>query len=86
MKKLLVVSVILLTGCSSTTTPSPVVTPSNSPGKVVGETAGKTVKKTLSSEGKPGAFCATSRLGKRFTNSGVTYECKGPKPYKWRRI
>lgn len=35
--------------------------------------------------GKPGAFCATNRLGKHFTKDGVTYTCKGPKPYRWRR-
>jgi hypothetical protein len=32
----------------------------------------------------PGAFCATSRLGKHFAKDGVTYTCKGPKPYRWR--
>jgi hypothetical protein len=35
--------------------------------------------------GKPGAFCATSRLGKTFVKDGTTYECKGPKPYRWRK-
>lgn len=35
--------------------------------------------------GTPGAFCATSRLGKTFTLDGVTYVCAAPKPYKWRR-
>ena len=34
--------------------------------------------------GTPGAPCATSRLGKWFTRDGVTYVCKGPKPYRWR--
>lgn len=33
----------------------------------------------------PGAYCATSRLGLSFTKGGVTYTCKGPKPYRWRR-
>lgn len=36
--------------------------------------------------GKPNAFCATSRLGKQFKKNGVIYECKGPKPYKWRKV
>jgi hypothetical protein len=35
--------------------------------------------------GKPGAYCATNRLGKHFTKDGITYTCKGPKPYRWRR-
>lgn len=35
--------------------------------------------------GTPGAPCATSRLGKRFTLDGVVYVCKGPKPYTWRK-
>jgi hypothetical protein len=34
--------------------------------------------------GTPGAGCATSRLGEHFVQNGVTYTCKGPKPYRWR--
>lgn len=34
--------------------------------------------------GKPGAYCATSRLGMYFVKDGITYTCKGPKPYRWR--
>ncbi|WP_432834024.1 hypothetical protein [Dactylosporangium sp. CA-092794] len=33
--------------------------------------------------GTPGAPCATNRLGKYFVKDGVTYTCKGPKPYSW---
>lgn len=33
--------------------------------------------------GTPGAGCATNRLGKSFVQDGVTYTCKGPKPYRW---
>lgn len=35
--------------------------------------------------GEPGAFCATSRLGKTFVKDGITYVCEGPKPYRWRK-
>ena len=35
---------------------------------------------------RPGAFCATSKLGEQFTKNGTTYECSGPKPYRWRKI
>lgn len=34
-------------------------------------------------EGTPGAACSTDRLGKTFEQGGVTYTCKGPKPYHW---
>lgn len=33
--------------------------------------------------GTPGAGCATSRVGKSFVQDGVTYTCRGPKPYRW---
>lgn len=36
-------------------------------------------------DGNPGGFCATSRVGKAIQINGVTYICKGPKPYRWRR-
>lgn len=35
--------------------------------------------------GTPGAFCATSRLGKYFMKGGIKYTCQGPKPYRWRK-
>lgn len=33
----------------------------------------------------PGAYCATKQLGKSFKKNGVTYTCKAPKPYRWRK-
>lgn len=32
----------------------------------------------------PNGYCATSDLGKKFTQRGVTFTCKAPKPYRWR--
>lgn len=36
--------------------------------------------------GTPGAGCATSRLGKRFTLGTRAYVCSGPKPYTWKAV
>lgn len=87
-----VVAALLLGGCSQPApapefTPEPVLpqittaTPDPEPSITVAEEADPT--RDLGS-GKPGAFCATSRLGKHFTKGGATYTCKGPKPYRWR--
>jgi hypothetical protein len=35
--------------------------------------------------GTPGAGCSTDRLGKTFVKDGITYTCKGPKPYTWQK-
>jgi hypothetical protein len=35
--------------------------------------------------GTPNASCASNRVGLSFIKNGVTYTCKGPKPYRWRR-
>lgn len=34
----------------------------------------------------PGAYCASKLLGKQGkAGDGLTYTCKAPKPYRWRR-
>jgi hypothetical protein len=66
---------LLVGGCSS---PTPKTTPVPTPSASVADPA-----RDLGA-GTPGAYCATSRLGKHFTKDGVTYTCKGPKPYRWR--
>lgn len=75
----LAIAALLLGGCSHpapepaptrTTAPSPSSSSAN-PARDLGA-------------GKPGAYCATNRLGKSFVKDGVTYTCKGPKPYRWR--
>jgi hypothetical protein len=83
MKKL-IIPILLLTGmtaCASSK-PSPVTTPIPIS---VAPTTNLCDPLKDSGCGKPGAFCATSRLGKSFVYKSVTYTCKGPKPYKWRK-
>jgi hypothetical protein len=67
---------LLLAGCSHPA-PKPLRATTPSP-SVSADRAGDL------GPGKPGAYCGASRLGKRFTKDGVTYVCKGPKPYRWR--
>lgn len=45
-----------------------------------------TVPATKDTKYRPGTYCATSRLGLTFKKNGSTYQCKGPKPYRWRKI
>lgn len=72
----LVSVIVLLSGCAHPT-PKPAPTPSPV------DSASADATRDLGA-GKPGAYCATNRVGKHFTKDGVTYTCKGPKPYRWR--
>jgi hypothetical protein len=73
----LVIGALIVGGCGANPSPAPISVPPPtlpiaSPARDFGA-------------GTPGTFCATNRLGKRFTKDGVVYVCKGPKPYRWRR-
>jgi len=81
----LVVAALLLAGCSQ---PSPTPVRPIAPQPVQSTAAAPDRSPEPSRDvvrGTPGAFCDTSRLGKRFVKGGVAYVCKGPKPYRWRR-
>ena len=72
------VSAMLLCGCSHPTPrPAPIHTASP-------RHSGSADPARDLGAGKPGAYCATSRLGMYFVKDGITYTCKGPKPYRWR--
>lgn len=92
------VSILLIGGCSDS---SPDPQPKPSTERLLPQTAVRThaIQQKPTPEpvpthdpvtdvgtGKPGAFCAISRLGASFTKNGVVYTCKGPKPYRWRRV
>jgi hypothetical protein len=81
--------VILASGCTSTPqptqpTPEPSIATEAPPAPVIADDDLDADPDEDLGAGKPGAFCATSRRGKQFTKRGVTYTCKGPKPYRWR--
>lgn len=73
----LAISALIVGGCRANSPPAsaPMPPPPSSP--IASPATGL-------GAGTPGAFCATNRLGKRFTKDGVAYVCKGPKPYRWR--
>jgi hypothetical protein len=84
MRKLLTI-VLLLTCMTACSDNRPVANlPSTSPSPSIISSHPKVHPKLLK-PGKPGAYCAAYKVGKSFVHEGITYTCKGPKPYRWRQ-
>lgn len=86
---LLAAAVLAVGGCASTP-PRPPRPPALTPAPVTSSPAATSPAASPTTSDvtvsvTPGGFCATSRLGKTWKSpQGVTYTCKGPKPYRWR--
>ncbi len=81
---------VTLAGCAATTPPpaKPAAATSSPTAPTPTPSASRTAviqSEDLDVSYTPGGYCATNRLGKPFRKDGVTYTCKAPKPYRWRR-